>query len=517
MNSGSTQTGKHTATGWVVALTAIGSLMAALDTLVVSTSLSTIRLDLGASIEDLEWTVNAYNLSFAVLLIPAAALGDRFGRRKLYAGGLGLFAAASAACALAPEVGWLVAARAVQGAGAALVLTLGLALLSAAFPPERRGTAIGLFSAVTGISVALGPLVGGAIVEGIAWEWIFWLNVPIGLAAIPLVLTRVEESFGGDTGLDLPGLGLISAAAFGLVWGLVRGNVAGWDSLEVVGALTAGVLLVGAFIARELRAPEPMLPMRFFRSRAFSAGNAAIFLTFASLFGAVFFFAQMLQTALGYGPLEAGLRLIPWTITFITVAPLVGALADRFGERRFMVAGLTLQALGMGWIALIADPGLTYSEFVLPSVVAGVGVSMAIPAAQNSVVGSFARADVGKAAGANSMMRELGGVFGIAVAAAVFAGAGSFASGDAFLDGFAPAIAIVAVFSLAGAIVALALPGRRQPAGTALAGEGRRGRPRRPCVDRLGTAPALEGEGEADHTPITIPGGHPDDAGNGSL
>jgi EmrB/QacA subfamily drug resistance transporter len=449
-------------TSWVVALTAIGSLMAALDTLVVSTSLSAIRLDLGASIEDLEWTVNAYNLSFAVLLIPAAALGDRYGRRRLYAGGLGLFAAASAACALAPEVGWLVAARAVQGAGAALVLTLGLALLSAAFPPERRGRAIGLFSAVTGISVALGPLVGGAIVEGISWEWIFWLNVPIGLAAIPLVLGRIEESHGGDTGLDLPGLALISAAAFGIVWGLVRGNAAGWGSLEVVGALAAGVLLVGAFVLWQLRAPEPMLPIRFFRSRAFSAGNAAIFFTFASLFGAVFFFAQMLQTALGYGPLDAGLRLIPWTITFITVAPAVGALADRLGERPFMVGGLALQTLGMGWVALIADPGLTYAEFVIPSVVAGVGVSMAIPAAQNSVLGSFAIEDVGKASGANSMMRELGGVFGVAVAAAVFAGTGSFVSADAFLDGFAPAIAVVAALSLAGAVVALALPGRGQ-------------------------------------------------------
>jgi EmrB/QacA subfamily drug resistance transporter len=477
MSPRSTDMNERRVTGWVVALTAIGSLMAALDTLVVSTSLSAIRLDLGASIEDLEWTVNAYNLSFAVLLIPAAALGDRYGRRRLYAGGLGLFAAASAACALAPEVGWLVAARAVQGAGAALVLTLGLALLSAAFPPEKRGAAIGLFSAVTGISVALGPLVGGAIVEGIDWEWIFWLNVPIGLAAIPLVLTRIEESFGGDTGLDLPGLGLISAAAFAIVWALVRGNAAGWGSLEIVGALAAGVLLVGAFIARELRAPEPMLPVRFFRSRAFSAGNAAIFFTFASLFGAVFFFAQMLQTALGYGPLDAGLRLIPWTITFITVAPVVGALADRFGERLFMVGGLTLQALGMGWVALIAEPGLTYSEFVLPSVVAGVGVSMAIPAAQNSVVGSFSLEDVGKAAGANSMMRELGGVFGVAVAAAVFAGAGSFASADAFLDGFAPAIAVVAALSLTGAIIALALPGRRQPTesapiGAALESEG---------------------------------------------
>jgi EmrB/QacA subfamily drug resistance transporter len=477
MNSRSAQTGKRMATAWVVALTAIGSLMAALDTLVVSTSLSTIRLDLGASIEDLEWTVNAYNLSFAVLLITAAALGDRYGRRSFYAIGLGLFAAASAACALAPSVGFLIAARAVQGAGAALVLTLGLALLSAAFPPEKRGAAIGLFSAVTGIAVAMGPLVGGAIAEGIDWTWIFWLNVPIGLVAIPLVLSRIEESFGGDTGLDLPGLALISAAGFAIVWGLVRGNSAGWDSLEIIGALVAGLLLLVGFIARELRAAEPMLPMRFFRSRAFSAGNAAIFFTLASLFGAVFFFAQMLQTALGYGPLDAGLRLMPWTITFITVAPVVGSLVNRFGERPFMVGGLTLQALGMGWIALIADSGLTYSEFVLPSIVAGIGVSMAIPSAQNSVIGSVALKDVGKAAGANSMMRELGGVFGVAVAAAVFAGAGSYASPDAFLDGFAPAVAVLAAFSLAGAIVALALPGRSRtresvPAGSVPALEG---------------------------------------------
>jgi EmrB/QacA subfamily drug resistance transporter len=484
MNPRSTQTSKRTRTGWVVALTAIGSLMAALDTLVVSTALSTIRLDLGASVEQLEWTVNAYNLSFAVLLITAAALGDRYGRRAFYAIGLGLFAGASAASALAPNVGWLIAARAVQGAGAALVLTLGLALLSAAFPPERRGAAIGLFSAVTGIAVASGPLVGGAIAEGIDWQWIFWLNVPIAVTAIPFVFTQIEESFGGDSGLDLPGLALVSGAAFGIVWGLVRGNPAGWDSLEVVGTLAAGLLLVGAFIARELRAPEPMLPMRLFRSRAFSAGNAAIFFTLASLFGAVFFFAQMLQTALGYGPLDAGLRLMPWTITFITVAPLVGSLVDRFGERPFMVGGLSLQALGMGWIALIADPGLTYSEFVLPSIVAGVGVSMAIPSAQNSVVGSVAHEDLGKAAGANSMMRELGGVFGIAVAVAVFAGAGSFASTDAFLDGFAPAIAVVAALSLAGAIVALALPGRPRTGESVPAGP----------VQAVGPVPALEAE-----------------------
>jgi EmrB/QacA subfamily drug resistance transporter len=443
-------------TRWVVVLTAIGSLMAALDTLVVSTALSTIRLDLGASVEQLEWTVNAYNLSFAVLLMTGAALGDRFGRRNLYALGLALFTAASAACALAPDVGVLIAARAVQGAGSALLMPLGLALLSAAFPPERRGAAIGIFSAITGLAVASGPLVGGAVVQGLAWQWIFWINVPIAL-----VLTKMRESHGADSSLDLRGLALVTGGVLGLVWALVRGNQAGWGSPEVLGTLAVGALLIAAFVAWELRAREPMLPMGFFRSRAFSAGNAAIFLTFASLFGAVFFYAQLLQTGLGYGPLGAGLRLMPWTATFMTVAPIAGALVDRVGERPFMVGGLTLQAVGLGWLALIAEPGMAYSQMLAPFIVGGVGVSMAIPAAQNSVLGSVAEDALGKAAGTNSMMRELGGVFGVAVVVAVFAGAGSYASAQAFVDGFSPAILVAAGLALGGAAAGLALPGRR--------------------------------------------------------
>jgi len=448
-------------TRWVLALTGVGGLMAALDTLVVSTALSTIRLHLHASVEQLEWTVNAYNLSFAVLLITAAALGDRFGRRNLYATGLGLFAAASAACALAPDIGWLIAARTVQGAGAALIVPLGLALLSEAFPAERRGAAIGIFSAITGLAVASGPLVGGAVVQGLDWEWIFWVNVPIGVVAIPFVLSRMRESHGPQAGLDIRGLALVTLGALGVVWGLVRGNQAGWGSAEVLASLVLGVLVLVGFVVWELRAPEPMLPMRFFRSRAFSAGNAAIFFTFASLFGTVFFYAQMLQTALGYGPLGAGLRLLPYTATFMTVAPVAGALADRVGERPLLVGGLSLQAAGIGWLALIITPNLSYPRMLAPFIIAGVGVSMAIPAAQNSVVGSVASEAIGKAAGVNSMMRELGGVFGIAVAVAVFAGAGGYATAQAFVDGFAPAIGVSAGLALAGALAALAMPRRR--------------------------------------------------------
>jgi EmrB/QacA subfamily drug resistance transporter len=448
-------------TAWVLALTGVGSLMAALDTLVVSTALSTIRLHLHASVEQLEWTVNAYNLSFAVLLITAAAIGDRFGRRNFYAAGLALFVAASAACALAPSVGLLIAARTVQGAGAAFIATLGLALLSAAFPAERRGAAIGIFSAITGLAVASGPLVGGAIVQGINWEWIFWVNVPIGLVAIPLVLTRMRESHGPLSALDFRGLTLVTLAAFGLVWGLVRGNQTGWGSAEVLASLTVGVSLIAGFVAWELRAREPMLPMRFFRSRAFSAGNAAIFFTFASLFGTVFFYAQLLQTGLGYGPLGAGLRLLPYTATFMTVAPIAGALADRIGERPLLVGGLTLQTVGMAWLAMTAKPDLPYSHMLAPFIIAGVGVSLALPSAQNSVLGSVANEALGKAAGVNSMVRELGGVFGIAAAVAVFAATGGYASAQAFTDGFGPAIGVSAGLAFAGALAALAVPSRR--------------------------------------------------------
>jgi EmrB/QacA subfamily drug resistance transporter len=446
------------ATAWVIVLTAIGSFMGAIDTLVVSTALPTIRLDLNASVSQLEWTVNAYNLSFAVLLVTAAALGDRFGRRRLYTVGLVGFALASAACAVSPTVGWLIAARAVQGVGAAFMMSLGLALLSAAFPPERRGTAIGLFSAVTGIAVASGPIVGGAVVNGLDWTWIFWINVPIGLVAAPFVLTRMRESFGPNTALDLPGLGLVSGGALGLVWGLVRGNSAGWSSVEVVGALTAGVLLIVAFVVWETRTSKPMIPMSFFRSRGFTAGNLAIFMVFGSLFGEVYFFSQFLQNGLGYDVLGAGLRLMPWTGTFLVVGPIAGALTDRIGERPLMVTGLLLQAAGTLWIAVTATPDMAYWQLVIPMVVAGIGISMAIPSAQNSVLGSVSEEAVGKAAATNSVMRELGGVFGIAVAVAVFAGAGSYASPQAFTDGFAPAVGVAAGLALVGALAGSFLP-----------------------------------------------------------
>jgi EmrB/QacA subfamily drug resistance transporter len=445
---------------WVLGLTSVASLMVALDVLVVSTALGTIRQHLHASVGQLEWTVNAYALSFAVLLMTASAIGDRFGRRRLFAVGLGLFVAASVACALATSIGWLIAARAIQGAAGAVVQPLAISLLSAAFPPERRGQAIGIFGGVTGLAVLGGPVLGGAITQGLAWQWVFWLNVPIGLVAIPLVLARMGESYGPRAKLDVPGLALVTGAALGIVWGLVRANGLGWGSLEVLGTLGGGVGLAAAFVLVELRASEPMLPMRLFRSRAFATANAANFLHFGALFSAVFFMAQFQQLALHQSPLPAGLRLLPWTGMVFFVAPLAGRMIDRIGERPFVAGGLLMQAAGLAWVALIARTGLPFAQMIPPLVIAGTGASMAIPAMQNAVMGAVPPADLGKASGTFSTSRQLGAAFGLAVVVAVFAGAGSYATPASFSAGFGPAIGVSAALSLAGAAAGVRLRAR---------------------------------------------------------
>jgi EmrB/QacA subfamily drug resistance transporter len=450
-------TSKRTQT-WVLALAATASFMVVLDLLVVSTALSTIQRDLGASVQQLEWTVNAYTLSFAVLLMTASALGDRFGRRRVFAVGLGLFGAASAACAVSPNVGTLIAARAVQGAGAATIMPLALAVLNTAFPPARRGWAMGIYGGVTGLAALLGPVVGGAITQGISWQWIFWINVPIAVLAIPLVLARVPESFGPAAGLDFRGLVLGGIAALGLVWGLVRGNAVGWGSPEVLAALVGGAGFAIAFVLGELRARSPMLPMRLFGSRAFSAGNATIFFLNASLTGGVFLMAQFLQVGLGHRPLAAGLGMLPWGVAPFLIGPRAGSLIERIGARPMIAGGLLLQTLGLAWISMIAGAHMPYWQLVAPMSVAGVGFSMALPALAKAVVGDVATSDIGKASGAFSTMRQLGGAFGVASLVAVFAAAGSYSSAHAFSDGFVPAIGAAAGLALVGTIAAWLLP-----------------------------------------------------------
>lgn len=449
---------------WTFAITSVALFMATLDNLVVTTALPVIRADLGASIEDLEWTVNAFTLSFAVFLLTGAALGDRFGRRRLFVIGLGIFTAASVAAALAPSVEALIVARAAQGLGGAIVTPLTLTILSAAMPADKRGLALGAWGGIGGLAVASGPLVGGAVVEGMSWQWIFWLNVPIGLALIPLALRRLQETHGPSQRLDLPGLALASTGLFGIVWGVVRGNGQGWTSPEILVSLTLGAALTVAFVLWERRAPAPMLPMRFFRNRTFAAANTASLFMFFGMFGAIFLLAQFLQTVQGYGPLEAGLRILPWTAMPIFIAPLAGALSDRIGGRPLMAAGLGLQAVGLGWLAAVSEPTVPYLTLVPAFVMAGIGMALFFAPVANVVLSSVRPREEGQASGANNAIRELGGVFGVAVLASVFMSYGGYESGQAFVDGLVPAVWVGAVVVGIGALAALFIPSRRRPA-----------------------------------------------------
>jgi EmrB/QacA subfamily drug resistance transporter len=449
-------------TFWAFALSSVGIFMTALDNLVVTTALPVIQKQLGGGVESLEWVVNGYTLTFAVLLLTGAALGDRFGRRRMLVIGVALFTVGSAAAALAPTINALIAARALQGIGGAILTPLTLTILTEAVPAEKRGMALGAWSGIGGLAIALGPLVGGALTDGIAWQWIFWLNVPLGLAMLPFAATRLEESYGPNTRLDLPGLALGSTGLLGIVWALVRGNSAGWTSLEVVGAAGLGLVLLAAFVAWELRSPAPMLPMHFFRNRAFAAANAASLAMYFGMFGSVFLLTQFLQLVMGYSPTQAGVRMLAWTAMPLFVAPLAGALSDRIGGRPIMAFGLTLDAIAFAWIADIASPTTPYAQVLPAFVLAGIGTAAFFASVATVVMGAVRPEEAGQASGATNAIREIGGVLGVAVLAAVFASRGGYQAPTTFVNGLVPALMIGAATVALGAAAALLIPRRRR-------------------------------------------------------
>jgi EmrB/QacA subfamily drug resistance transporter len=455
---------------WTFAISSIALFMAALDNLVVTTALPVIRASFQANLAQLEWIVNAYTLTFAVLLLTGAALGDRFGRKRVFIIGLATFTAGSALAALSSTVEVLIAARAIQGLGGAIITPLSLTILSAAVPRERRAVALGAWGGIAGLAVAIGPLIGGAIAEGLAWQFIFWVNVPIGLIAIPLAMTRLTETYGPSKRLDLPGLGLVSAGLFAIVWGLVRGNELGWTSPEIVATLAVGAILVAAFVGWEARTAEPMLPLRFFRSRQFSAANTVSLLMTFGMFGSIFLLAQFFQVVQGYSPLEAGIRTLPWTIMPVFVAPIAGLVSTRTGTRPLLVLGMTLQAIALAWLSVISSPTTEYLTMAPAFVLAGAGMGLFFAPIANVVLSAVRPEEEGKASGTNNAVRELGGVFGVAVLASVFAANGSYVTPQAFVDGMIPALRVGAVVVALGAVAALALRGRAQ-APVVVAGE----------------------------------------------
>jgi EmrB/QacA subfamily drug resistance transporter len=444
--------------GWTLGLVSVGLFMVVLDNLVVSVALPSIHRQLGASIQSLEWTVNAYVLSYAVLLLTGAALGDRIGRKRMFIAGIMLFTIASAAAALAPSMGLLIAARAIQGVGGAIVTPLTLTLLANAFPPEHRGIALGVWSGISGIAVALGPLVGGAVIQASSWHWIFWINVPIGLVLAPLAARRLAESHGPSRGLDLRGLALASSGLFGLVFGLIRAQTLGWTSVEVVLSLSLGALLLVAFVLNELRAEHPMLPMEFFARRSFAITNVVSLSMYFGMFGSIFFMSQYLQNVLGNSPFQAGVKLLVWTGATMLVSPAAGYFSERYGSRPFMITGLTLQAIALGWLASLAKVDQSYVSMVVPFVFGGAGMAMVFAPAANAVLSSVRTEQTGQASGATNAIRELGGVLGIAVLSTVFTSHGSYASPQDYINGLVPAMWVGTAVLAAGALIAALVP-----------------------------------------------------------
>jgi EmrB/QacA subfamily drug resistance transporter len=447
---------------WTLVAASLALMMAFLDALVVATALPTLRQSLHSSLPNLEWTVNAYNLALACMLLTGAALGDRFGRRRMFCIGVTVFIGASLLAGAAPSVDVLIAARALQGLGAAVMVPLTLTLVIEAYPPDRHGWAIGVWSGVAALCGALGPVVGGAVVQAVGWHWIFWVNLPIGLAILPVALTRFRESYGGHPKLDVVGLVLATAGLFAITWAIVRTDKSGWGSPAVLVPLLAGVAIIGAFLLWERRARQPMLSLLLFRRASFSAANGIGFCLFASVFGALFLMSQFFQTAQGHSPLQAGAALLVWSAWGFFVAPATGRAAGRYGNRPFMLAGLVIWTVGLASLALVAERGTSFLEIAPLLALAGIGGPMVFTTVAGEVMGSVPAEQIGIASGTNNALRELGGVFGIALLASVFNRPGVYSSPETFVAGFRTALWVAVVFSA----IAIPLTGFLRPVGS---------------------------------------------------
>ncbi len=451
---------------WIaIAAVSVPVFMASLDNLVVTNALPVMQADLGATIEDLQWFLNAYSLSFASLILMAVALGDRLGRKRVFLAGIAIFTAASVACALATTPEALIAARVVQGAGGAAVLPLSLALLAGAVPDRMRAAAIGIWGGVAGLGVALGPLIGGAVVEGLSWHAIFWLNVPIGIVALAVGAWSLPEAKGARARLDLTGLVLVVTGVFALVFGIVRGNDAGWTSGQVLAGLIGGGVLLLAFVAWEARSREPLMPLGLFRDRSFSGANAVAVLFSIGIFGAIFILIQFMQVVQGESPLDAGIKTMPWTMAPLVVAPLSGLIAPKIGTRTLIVTGTMLQAVGLAWFASVLAPDVAYATMIPGFVAAGVGMGLVFAPSATAVLAHMAPENHAKASGTNTTLREIGVALGVAILTAVFTGAGGDFTPTEYTDAAIPALWVGVGFLILATLAGLALPaGKGTPA-----------------------------------------------------
>ncbi|MFC0435586.1 DHA2 family efflux MFS transporter permease subunit [Kutzneria buriramensis] len=440
------------------ALTGVAAFMASMDNLVVTTALPRLRADLHASLESLEWTVSAYTLTFAVFLLTAAIVGDRFGRKRIFTTGIAVFTAASALAALSDSAGMLIAARAIQGVGGSVIFPLALTMLVRAVPTRRRGLAIAGLSGMSGLAIALGPLVGGLIVEYGDWHWIFWINVPIGVVLVPLAAVLLRESHGPHSRLDVRGTVLVTLAMVGVGYGLVRASSLGWGNPQVPLSIAAGLVLFAVFGWWERRAAMPVVPPQLFRSRGFTLSNLVSLLAQGGMFGAVFLLTQFLQNVLAYPPMTAGLRTLPWTLMPVITAPLTAMLANRFGVRRLLIVSALVMAAALGAFALVVSTNTPYLELLPAMVLAGVGMGMFFALGARQTLDFVTPEQEGVASGMNNATRQLGVVLGIATLSGVFAANGGYATAATFVRGLEPALWFGTAVLVVAAVVQSLVP-----------------------------------------------------------
>lgn len=405
--------------GWLLALTSLGFFMAMMDSMIVTTASTAIKIDFDISEASLQWALNAYNVAIAATLLVGVALGDRFGRRRVYNLGILVFTLGSVFCALANRMPLLIVARVIAGIGASVMTPMSMAILTAAVPVAKRGKALGIWSGIGGLALIVGPALGGLIVAKLTWQWIFWINVPLGLIVIGLSRFYLPESTGVATSINLMDAGLSMLAMTAIIWALAASST----SINGIGpfvGLIIGLVAGTWFIKRQQHVVAPLMPLTLFKKRIFTMGNVATFLLYAAMYGVVFFLPQFLQVVQHDNAWEAGLSLLPWTGTLVLVAPFAGKAVDLYGEAIVAVIGLLSQTFGYFMLGYLVANHAAYVMMIAPLAIAGMGLSMAGPALQHAVLGGVSPAVIGKAAGIYSVFRLHGGAAGTAIAVVVF-------------------------------------------------------------------------------------------------
>jgi EmrB/QacA subfamily drug resistance transporter len=446
---------------WTLAAMCFALFMVMLDNTVVNIALPAIKSDFGASISSLSWAVNAYTLVFGVLLVTGGRLGDVFGRKRMFLGGIVVFTLGSIGAGLSQSIGQLIVFRGVQGAGAAFLMPGSLSIITNTFQGRERGRALGLWAGISGMALGMGPVVGGLLVEKAGWEWIFFLNVPVALIAIPVTLYAVRESRdeSATRRIDFLGIATISAGLGALVLALVQANDYGWASTRTLAELVVAAAGLAAFGLLQWRQAEPMLDLGFFKDRTFTAGNVTAFLVSFSMFATFFFITLYMQSVMHLSPLETGVRFLPMTVLIIATAPIAGRLSDRYGSRGLLAIGMTLVATSLFLESRITDTS-GYLTLLPAFLVGGVGMGMTMSPMTAAVMGSVDRAKAGAASGVLSMTRMIGGVFGVAALTAMFnnlsatRAAGGHNPADVFIYALSHSLRWSAAIALAGAVVA---------------------------------------------------------------